>query len=265
MLKGFKTTTLDTMADIALLKRFDSKFVVPSSWIPFILSGLESECQLLKTCGTLHTLYDNIYFDDPANICLEDHLRGKGHRFKVRLRRYSSTSLVFLEVKERLHNGRTVKHRLQRSGDSFHPDLSASEQDFIAKILPHMRPLIPSLISSFDRITLANFTRGERITIDRDLKFEDTAGRTSSLEGLSIIELKQPRKSRNTPLHDLLRSHPDRRGMLGRSMGVSKYAVARLRCNPTLQTRTYGATLRHLERALICAHSDALAHTDAHA
>jgi hypothetical protein len=77
MLKGFKTTTLDTMADIALLKRFDSKFVVPSSWIPFILSGLESECQLLKTCGTLHTLYDNIYFDDPANICLEDHLRGK--------------------------------------------------------------------------------------------------------------------------------------------------------------------------------------------
>jgi len=265
MLKGFKTTTLDAMADIALLKRFDSKFVVPSSWIPTILSGLESECQLLETCGNLHTLYNNIYFDDPANVCLEDHLRGKGHRFKVRLRRYSSTSLVFLEVKERLHNGRTVKHRLQRSGDSLDSDLSAAEQAFIAKILPHMHPLTPSLISSFDRITLANFTRGERITIDRELKFEDTAGRASSLEGLSIIELKQPRKSRNTPLHDLLRSHPDRRGMLGRTMGVSKYAMARLRCNPTLQTRTYGATLRHLERALICAHSDAPAHLDAHA
>jgi hypothetical protein len=251
-LEPFRRTSLDAMSELALLRRFDSKFVVPESWIPQILSGLQGSCSLLEVEGQTSTHYENLYFEWPEDGCLVDHLRGKGHRYKIRARSYSSSGVAFLEVKERMHNGRTVKHRVQRAEAVVDAALSAAERAFLKAALPHDKALTPALTSSFERITLADFERGERVTIDRQLKFEDAAGRQSDLCSLAVIELKQPRKTRNTPLHDVLKAWPsqERHGILGRSTRVSKYTVARLMCNPYLRRRTYGTTLRNLERAL---------------
>jgi hypothetical protein len=251
-LEPFRRTSLDAMSELALLRRFDSKFVVPESWIPQILNGLQGSCSLLEVEGESITHYENLYFEWPEDGCLVDHLRGKGHRYKIRARSYSSSGVAFLEVKERMHNGRTLKHRVQRAEASVDPVLSAAERAFLKEALPHDRTLAPALTSSFERITLADFERGERVTIDRLLKFEDAAGRRSDMHSLAVIELKQPRKTRNTPLHDVLKSWPsqERHGILGRSTRVSKYTVARLMCDPDLRRRTYGTTLRDLELAL---------------
>lgn len=255
-LTPFERTSLEALSSVALLRRFDSKFVVPSAWIPMLLVGLQRDCQLLEVEGKWNTQYDNLYFESPNDACLVDHLRGKGHRFKIRSRSYSTSGVTYLEVKERMHNGRTIKHRLQRSAQatwSAHP-FTPEEQRFLIASLPDNGLLTPALQNSFDRITLANFERGERITIDRNLEFEDASGRRSGLKGLAVIELKQPRKTRSTPLHNLLKSWSHgvhRQGVLGRSTRVSKYTVARLRCDPDLRRRTYGATLRGLERAVV--------------
>jgi len=211
---------------------------------------LDREYNILEINNERKFRYDNLYFDTPENICLDDHIRGRKKRYKVRIRSYASSNISFLEVKSRNVQGRSIKMRLQRTSEKWDSPLSKDEWDFLSDRLPFAEELSPVLYSSYSRYTLAHLERGERITFDTNLEFKSISGTVfKPLNGLSIIEVKQGESDRHSPLHKLLRSHPNRKVPLGRTIRISKYVLGRLSTDNTLKPRTYIESLRELNRA----------------
>ena len=242
-------TSLDAMEAVQLMRRFDTKYVLPESWLPDLFATMAPHAHVLEVADQVECRYDNLYFELPGEQFLQDHLRGKSRRMKVRSRTYGSNRLTFLEVKERVPGGRTEKHRMAcPEGVAY--SLTEEQSQFLEDHLDRVRELEARLNGAFLRTTLVDFDRQERVTIDRSLE----AGLVDHdmeplLEGLAVIEIKQPRPDRYTPLQKWLRSLTDRKGAIGRSTRMSKYTMARLDRDPDIAGRAYLATYRRLQDA----------------
>ena len=243
---GLPRTSLNAMDAVQLMRRFDTKYVLPEAWLPELFATMAPHARVLEVNGQLECQYDNLYFELPGEQFLQDHLRGKARRMKVRSRRYGSNGLTFLEVKERIPGGRTEKHRMA-CPDGVASKLTEEQFQFLQQHLDRAAELEARLHGVFQRTTLVDFDRQERITIDRGLK-AGLVGQDSAplLESLAVIEIKQPRPDRYTPLQKWLRSLTDRKGAIGRSTRVSKYTMARLDRDPDIAGRAYLATYRRL-------------------
>ena len=242
-------TSLDAMEAVQLMRRFDTKYVLPESWLPDLFTTMAPHAHALEVAGQVECRYDNLYFELPGEQFLQDHLRGKARRMKVRSRTYGSNGLTFLEVKERVPGGRTEKHRMA-CPEGVACSLTESQFLFLEDHLDRARELEARLNGAFLRTTLVDFDRQERVTIDRGLE----AGLIDQdmeplLEGLAVIEIKQPRPDRYTPLQKWLRNLTDRKGAIGRSTRMSKYTMARLDRDPDIAGRAYLATYRRLQDA----------------
>lgn len=242
-------TSLDALDAVQLMRRFDTKYVLPETWLPDLFETMAAHAHVLEVAGHVECRYDNLYFELPGEQFLQDHLRGKARRMKVRSRTYGSNGLTFLEVKARVPGGRTDKHRLSCPG-GVSAALTTEQVDFLAGHLDDPHALEARLNGAFHRTTLVDFNRQERVTIDRGLE-AGLVGETMTplLKGLAVIEIKQPRPDRYTPLQKWLRSITDRKGAIGRSTRMSKYTMARLDRDPDIAGRAYLATYRRLQDA----------------
>jgi hypothetical protein len=243
---------LDAMDSVALMDRFDEKFLIPSNWLEDVVRRLTS-FSLLRIQSENTTIYNNRYFDTPTNQCFEDHVRGKSKRFKVRIRHYANTGVSFLEVKVRGVHGKTVKHRTVRNAQqNWNADLTENECRFIREYVGDALDLQPVLESRFQRFTLADLESGERITVDSQLQFRSLEHPEEWLEplsALSIVERKQKHINHQGPLLQAFRSQKQRRAPLGRSLRMSKFILGRTTLAPNLNPRTYRMALRDIERA----------------
>jgi hypothetical protein len=243
------TTELGALNAVQLMRRFDTKYVVPETWLPQLMESMSGHAHVLSVEGDVECRYDNLYFELPGDRFLQDHLRGKARRMKVRKRRYASNNMAFLEVKERLPGGRTEKERIA-TGHGLSSSLSADEQAFLTSRVRHSEDLMPSLSGGFYRTTLVDFDRNERVTVDRTLNAAAMGGEDAPLlQGLAVIEVKQPRPDRYSPIQLWLRSLNDRKGIIGRETSMSKYTVARLARDGNIAGRAYLATYRRLINA----------------
>jgi len=243
--------SLSGLDEVALMDRREEKFVIPNYWCSDIASHLDSSYKILEIEGQRSFRYDNLYFDTPDNITLEDHIRGRKCRYKIRIRSYVSSGLTFLEVKKRNVHGRSVKRRIKRSNDAkWDASLTEDEILFLQKHIPFANELKPTLYSRYNRFTIANIERGERITFDTSLEFTTISGiQVTPLFGLSIVELKQNEIDRRSPLHRAFKSRKDRITPLGRGIRVSKYVIGRLNSDESISSRTYLSSLKKLKRA----------------
>jgi hypothetical protein len=252
--KSFSTyapISLSGLDEVALMDRREEKFVIPDFWCAEIATQLDSSYKILEIEGRRSFRYDNLYFDTPDNITLEDHIRGRKCRYKVRIRSYVSSNLTFLEVKKRSVHGRSVKRRIKRSNEmKWDAPLTTEEREFIHKHVPFGNDFQPALYSRYSRFTLASIERRERITFDTSLEFTTIDGTpVSPLTGLNIVELKQSETDRRSPLHKAFKSREDRINPLGRGISVSKYVIGRLHSDESISSRTYLANLKKLKRA----------------
>ncbi|MEC8113285.1 MAG: VTC domain-containing protein, partial [Bacteroidota bacterium] len=87
---------LEDIESVALMDRYDSKFLVPEHWLSHTLTQLPNHA-VLSIANSLSTTYRNLYFDSADNVCVQQHVRGKTSRFKVRIRHYTNTEVTFLE------------------------------------------------------------------------------------------------------------------------------------------------------------------------
>lgn len=250
VLAAMHSTDLDALDSVQLMRRFDTKYVVPETWLPALYEVMAPHAHVLEVNGHRSSEYENLYFELPEDQFLQDHLRGKARRMKVRQRHYRSNGVVFLEVKQRLPGGRTVKDRMKRELENDAP-LSPEEVSFLEQFMPSAKSLEPCLNGAFERTTLVDFNRKERITVDRGLT-TGLVGRTLAplIEGLAVIEVKQPRPDRYSPVQKWLRSQDERKGLVGRRTRMSKYTVGRMACDPDIAGRAYLATYRRLQDAI---------------
>lgn len=239
---------------VALMDRFDSKYVVPSAWLENLVQEL-GEHSVLSIQNQVSTIYSNLYFDTPEGTCLEDHTRGKNIRYKVRVRQYANTGMAFLEVKLRDVHSKTFKHRIVRKG-AWDAPLTPEEFHFLGQHLPNASLLTPSLQSSFERFTLIHVGQGERITFDQDLQFKVPAMKESAdhpwvkpMPHLAVVEWKQSNINHQGELIQAIRAQKGRRGPLGRTLRLSKFVLGQAHLAPERNFRGYRAALRDLARA----------------
>jgi VTC domain len=187
--------TLD--ASVALRRRFDTKYLLSYNVVSDLLGRLRPTHRILELDGLRHFDYRTTYFDTEELAAFRDHMQGRRRRLKVRLRHYVDTGDFFLELKLRGARGCTLKRRaphnprLRRSlGDHGRAALERWVRDAYARPAPS--PLAPVLDVAYGRSTLAFPERGERLTIDLDLRMwaagADGWGRLDP--GFVIVETK---------------------------------------------------------------------------
>lgn len=204
----------------ALQDRVDDKFVVCLKDLPEIMSKCEKQYTVLMDREVKAFPYKTVYYDDDQLSCFYQHHNGVKSRFKLRSREYVHSDLMFLETKIKTNKDRTLKFRVPMPHS-----LADKESVFFIRQLIHrnLDEFRPVLNVDYYRTTLINGESNERVTLDHQLTFVNRAtGKKVVLNGVVVIEIKQPKSQGSTIMHQLLK----KKGY--RPMNFSKYCVGSL-------------------------------------
>jgi hypothetical protein len=240
LLQQFDPIHLNEMDQVKLMDRVDTKYAFPLNKLDELLPQLVSDFRILEINGVRLPTYKSLYFDDEKFTFYTDHHRGKSSRFKVRIRNYVESGLYFLEVKHRW-KGRVNKKRIQIA--DFQHQLPKTSQEFLAKNVTNLGDINPTMWNEYNRVTLVNIERQERLTLDINLKF-NWEGRNRDFDKLVIAELKQTRFDRKTPFNVIMR------GMGIQPYRLSKYCIGTLELydNKVVKHNFFKEKLIKLER-----------------
>ena len=240
-LADFHPISLEEMGTVKLMNRVYTKFVTHCNKLLPLLELLQKNYRVQEINGTRISIYRTLYFDTEKNAMYLAHQNGKSTREKIRMREYVGSDLVFLEIKDKNNRGRTKKIRTRLAGWNEYENEEA--EDFLQKKSWYiLKDIMPSVQNRFERITLVNKEKTERLTIDLNLGFENHQnGGTYDLKNVIIIELKQDGfcfSYARECLRDL-RIHP---------MGFSKYCIGSALTNPDLKQNNLKDRIRTIRK-----------------
>lgn len=251
LLQDFDPITLGEMSGIRLMNRTDTKFVTTVPVLEKLLRLAVSDYRVQDIGGERLSPYYTVYFDTPRYDMYRRHETGHVNRQKLRIRSYVSSGLNFLEVKTKNNHGRTRKKRVAMEGfDALHPDHNITFHDggslyadFLHDNLRYDAEELSECIENrFNRITLVNRRKTERLTIDTSLRFHNLAtGVERALANVAIIELKRDGLA-PSPILDLLRQ------LRVKPMGFSKYCLGSAMTNAALPAGRIKPRLRAVDR-----------------
>jgi VTC domain len=239
-LQGFEKADASRIGDRALLRRYDSKYLLPQEGLLPWLESLRGQYTILFAGQSPIANYRTVYFDTPGRTSYHDHARGRRPRTKIRIRHYAERSLSFLEIKTKTNHGQTQKARQKRAFND--ETLTAADHAFLAG---HLRldpaSLSRSLVTDFRRITLLAREHDERVTVDLDMSFEHK-GKNHALPPAVLVEIKQGRFTRSTPAMAGLHTFH------ARKVAFSKYCMSLALSGEVRRTHAFRPSLRLLER-----------------
>lgn len=244
--------TLNEMKDIRLMNRTDTKFVTTKERLVRLLNMCQGCYYAQLHCGTRIADYKTTYWDTDEHFFFMQHHNGRAPRQKVRVRTYMDSHDTFLEIKTKDNHGRTKKKRIpvptqdirtagaqydKKSGNTYTPD------EFIQMLVG--RPLDdikPTVQNRFNRITLVNYAKTERLTIDFDIHFHNfETEKDDDTANLVIIELKRDGNV-YSPVLSLLRE------LRIKPHGFSKYCIGSCLTNTGLKQNLFKPKLTDLRR-----------------
>ncbi len=236
LLLNFDPISLKEMDDVALLDRTDTKFTFSEENLKEYLSELKNDYYVLEVKGKRSTTYETIYFDNQNFDFYLRHHNQKLNRFKARYRKYSESDLYFFEIKFKSNKGLTHKKRVKC--ESFVLPLAGKQKDLFEK---HTKLLAsnfkPCLWVNYTRTTFVSKRFDERLTVDTDLEFMDSPDRESAVrrtfDGLVIAEVKQKKKSFNSPFVRLMHNTHMR------TLSMSKYCIGIASLHPELKNNNF--------------------------
>lgn len=243
LLNTFAPITLAEMKSVRLMNRVDTKFVTTLPRLMQLLEMVKGEYFVQEIDGERNSAYTTLYYDTPRLDMYIMHHNGCLGRQKVRVRQYVDSNLTFLEVKNKNNHRRTRKKRITVTGF----DITGEQQREFLKPLCwwDVDTLQPALRNWFNRITLVNKAKTERVTIDTGLRFHNCmSGLDKSLDQVVIIELKRD-GNQPSPLLAMLRDlhiHP---------YGFSKYCMGTALSNPSVKKNRLKPKLHYVERLLM--------------
>ena len=250
ILNEYDSITLDEMRSIRLMNRIDTKFVTTVPMLRQLLLLARDDYFVQESQGERISPYYTLYFDTPDCKMYNRHEAGHLSRQKVRVRSYVNAGLNFLEVKTKNNHGRTKKKRIEAL--NFDPEnhsifnvQSSLFSDFLQTYLKYpQQSLVRQVENRFDRITLVNKAKTERLTIDTNLRFRNiSTNNYRFMEDLVVIELKRDglQPSPILPLLTKLRIHPH---------GFSKYCIGSALTNADLRRNRIKPRLHSVEKIL---------------
>jgi hypothetical protein len=208
-LAGFIKVDLDDLNTIALMKRYDIKFVFHVSRLLSVLDRLYRDYAVLEIDNKRVFQYRNQYFDTEDYFFYHQHHNQKFCRYKIRCRNYVDTGRSYFEVKCKTNRKKTIKSRLLLDDQQFGPELTEEAKAFARQCLRNgngqkIDRIKPSLVVNYNRMTLASLQNNERITFDVNLTYSDQAC-SLKLDHLAIAELKSPRLLMKSPFFQSLK------------------------------------------------------------
>lgn len=212
--------TLEEMSGIKLMNRTDTKFVATFEQLNAFLLAVQGKYYIQEKEGERLAEYHTTYFDTPDYDMYRMHHCGKQVREKIRVRTYLDSNDTFLEVKNKNNHGRTKKKRIMVEGVD---TLRAEGENVVPFLAKHawytLDDVSPVIENWFNRITLVNFGKSERLTIDFNLRFHHLkSDERNKLERVAIIELKRDGNV-PSPALEIIRTLRIRRS------GFSKYCI----------------------------------------
>ncbi len=255
ILNSFTPITLDEMSGIRLMNRTDTKFVTTTDRLRDLLVLAQSEYRIQEVNAIRNIPYYTLYFDTESFDMYCEHSHGHTNRQKVRIRSYVNSDLNFLEIKTKDNHGRTKKKRVtmqhvtpsapNRRGFCRSNDEETEYFNFLAQRLKYApERLMPAIENNFQRITLVNNAKTERLTIDTALQFKNiSTERECSLGNIAIIELKRDglEPSPISSMLNKLRIKPN---------GFSKYCMGSAMTNNELPLHKFKARLRAIDKII---------------
>lgn len=242
---------LSEMKGIRLMNRLDTKYLFPTSELPKLLMDLKHGFRVQVVEGKCISPYSTLYYDtDDLQMYIRHHDQHRV-RQKIRTRAYMDSNLCFIEVKRKNNKGRTSKKRTEIPMNCMMNVLECDEAVAFMELHSDYgrNDVQPTLQTQFDRITLVNELRTERLTIDLNLSFTNIqTGNQRQLPELAIIELKQDGKQRS-----LVQEHlSDFRIRPG---GISKYCLGTVLTNEWVKKNQFKKKIRYIQK-LTSTHHD---------
>ncbi len=227
----YPAVALEEIQEYSLQDRVDTKYLVRLVDLPSLLATLTSNCAILETGSKRISEYHTLYFDTPTLNFYFDHHNGKRPRYKIRAREYHNTNDIFLEVKKKENDLRTMKNRMPIIciRQSLTPDMRAFLAQFYSGDSENLKPV---LWNNFKRITLINIGSCERATFDIGLSFSNNTN-SLQLSHLAVVELKQGDYSRGSIILQALRE----KGY--QPISLSKYCTGVAFLNPGIKRNRF--------------------------
>ncbi len=225
------------------MNRTDTKYVATINQLLAFLQAVEGQYYIQEINGIRLASYHTTYFDTENNEMYVMHHNGKLVREKIRVRTYEDTKITFLEVKNKNNHKRTSKKRIEvKAVDSL-----AEEQERVIPFLGKhawydLDEIKPVIENRFNRITLVNFGKTERLTIDFNLRFHNfLSGEKRELQHITIIELKRDGNV-FSPSLDIFRKLRIKRS------GFSKYCMGCALTNKSLKRNNFKERLNLIKK-----------------
>ena len=234
---------LEEMGSIKLMNRLDRKYLATFSQLEQLLEMAQGKYYAQANGDSRFSPYRTIYLDTPDEEMYLAHHNGRLVRQKVRVRTYLDSGDTFLEVKNKDNHGRTKKKRISVQGiDTLAGD---NGDELLHKYARYtLSQLVPKVENRFERITLVNINKTERLTIDTHVKFHHwETGCDNTFDRLVIIELKRDGLV-PSPVLDILhqlRIHPS---------GFSKYCIGTVLTKSDIKQNLFRPKIRRIEKML---------------
>ncbi len=240
LLGRLEPITLEQMSSIRLMNRTDTKFVTNRRTLVGLLRRAQGKYYAQEIDGRRVADYRTIYWDTEDHFFYMEHHNGRAPRQKVRVRTYMDSDETFLEIKTKNNHSRTKKKRIPVAA----PDrLDGAADDFVRGLVRRgLEELHPAVQNRFQRITLVNYARTERLTIDFNVRFHNLeTGCESGTGELVIIELKRDGNC-PSPVLEILRE------LRVKPSGFSKYCIGSLLTNAGLKRNMFKEKLVNINR-----------------
>lgn len=246
-LQNFEPISLEEMDNVKLLNRADTKYLFNKEKLVSVLEKCTAHYRILEISGKRANDYKTLYFDTEKFQLYYEHHRGKMNRRKIRYRKYLDSDLCYLEIKLKTNKGKTEKERIKRKDFENHVaenEFSERAQKFIEETtnIP-VAQLQHKLNNYFTRITLVHKHRPERLTIDFNLKYENSV-KNVSLQNLVIAELKQEKFSAQSDFVSIMKKEKIYAG------GFSKYCFGALLLYPQLKRNSFKPKILFINKLL---------------
>jgi hypothetical protein len=233
--------SLGEITSVRLMDRTDTKYILQAARLPIILRKAARYYYIQEIEGRRIAVYETEYYDTSSLNFYNDHLNGRLNRCKIRRRSYCDCNLHFLEIKRKTNTGVTKKHRIKLDNLS---DISGNtSSEFVKKYsATDLFLLFPVIINRFNRITLVNREKTERVTLDFNLCFTSTGDeKETCLPNIVIIEIKKEKYQRSA-IQEILRQERVKK------TGFSKYCagISLLHVSPGF--KSYKEKLRYIKK-----------------
>ena len=241
-LSEFNSISLKDLDKVQLLNRKDTKFVFSQNKLLQLLDRLKPFYRILEIEGKRTFIYDNTYFDTDEFFFYTQHHNECRKRFKVRHRKYCETNDQYFEIKIKDNKNRTIKKRLKINDGNGH--FGEEEKRLISETIGlSPQHLNPKLNMQFSRITLADKSFSERLTIDTNLSVLNGTG-SKMFDQLVISEIKQKKYNPKSNFIRILRN------LKIPEMRFSKYCMGMLHVNRGIKYNRFKPKLLRINKIL---------------